>query len=133
MNKVILSKESFEMKVEYILVNIFSFLFGKKSSSSHPFNNNFDCCSRFGNNFNSPPKANSILFFRRNISEEYKLEICLESIRIFIICFKVVIFLEIKSLTFSLFEFAIRHFKIEIYSINNFGLNLFSTISCFSK
>ena len=131
--KVIIS-ESCVIKVEYIFFNIFSFLLVESpSSSSESFINNFDSCSKFGNNFRRPPNANSILFFNKNISDEYRLKLCLGFINILTIFFKTVIFFVTKSFTFLLFEFAIRHFIIEIYSINNFGLNLFSVIIFFSK
>ena len=39
---VIVSKSELGIKVEYILVNVFSFLFAKKSSSVESFINNFD-------------------------------------------------------------------------------------------
>ena len=131
--KVIIS-DSCDIYVEYIFFNVFSFLFVESSSSSsESFINNFDSWSKFGNNFRRPPNANSILFFSKNISDEYKLKLSFGFINIFTIFFKTVIFFVTKSFTFLFFEFAIRHFIIEIYSINNFGLNLFSVIIIFSK
>ena len=130
--KLIIS-ESLVINVEYIFLNIFSSLFNERSSSPESLINNFESCSKFGNNFNNPPKANSILFLNKNISEEYKLKLCPGFINIFIICFKTEIFLLTNFLTFSLLEFAMRLFIIDIYSINNFGLNLFSVIIFFYK
>ena len=87
----------------------------------------------FGSKYNSPPNAHSILFFNKNISDENKLKFCFGSVNIFIIAFNVEILLFINAITFLLFELAIRHFIIDIYSVNNLGLNLFSIISFFSK